>query len=75
MLGPSSDVMFELRRVISDQKWANAPLVLTYIELGWFIIVLSWRYFGETGNIQALLAREKELVATKGKKQTLLQLT
>ena len=41
MLGPSSGVMFELRRIISDQKLANAPLVLTYIDLGWFIIILS----------------------------------
>ena len=37
MFGPSSGVMFELRRKIS--KWA-----LRYIGLGCFIIILSWTY-------------------------------
>ena len=39
MFGPSSSVVLELRRIISNQKWANASLVLRYIGLGWFIIM------------------------------------
>ena len=34
MFGPSSGVVFELGRIISNQKWANAWLVLGYIGLG-----------------------------------------
>ena len=44
MSGPSSGLVFELRRIISNQKWANAWLVLRYIGLGWFIImVIFWQ--------------------------------
>ena len=39
MFGPSSSVVLELQRIISNQKWANASLVLHYIGLGWFIIM------------------------------------
>ena len=41
MFGPASGVMFELWRLISNQKLANAWLVLRYIGLVWFIIILS----------------------------------
>ena len=49
IFGPSSGVMFELRRIIS--KWANAWLLLRYIGLGCFIIILSWTYLRETSSI------------------------
>ena len=39
MFGPSSGVVFELWRKVSNQKWANAWLVLRYICLSWFIIM------------------------------------
>ena len=42
MFGPASGVMFELWRKISNQKLANAWLVLRYIGLGW----LSTYYHG-----------------------------
>ena len=48
MFGSSSGVVFELRLIISNQKWANAWLVLCYIGLGWFIIM---DIFGETSSI------------------------
>ena len=54
MFGPASGVMFELWRIISNQKLVkslNAWLVLRYIGLGWFIIILSWTYFGETSSM------------------------
>ena len=44
----SCGVVFELQRIISNQKWANACLVLRYIGLGWFIIM---DIFGETRGI------------------------
>ena len=44
----SCGVVFELRRIISNQKWANACLVLRYIGLEWFIIM---DIFGETRSI------------------------
>ena len=40
MFGPSSGVVDELRRTISNQKQANAWLVLRYIALRWFIIMV-----------------------------------
>ena len=48
MFGPSSNVLLELRRIISNQKWANAWLVLRYMGLGWFIII---EIFCETSSI------------------------
>ena len=35
LFGPSSGVMFELRRIISNRNWPNAWLILPYIGLGW----------------------------------------
>ena len=45
MFGPSSGVVLELRRIISNKKWANAWLILRYIGLGWFLIM---DIYGET---------------------------
>ena len=39
MFGPSNAVVFELRPIISNQKWANAWFVLCHIGLRWFIIM------------------------------------
>ena len=57
MFGPSSGVVFELRQIISNQKWANAWLVLLDIGLGQFIIILSctyliWRNKQHTSKLQ-----------------------
>ena len=74
MFGRSSGVMFELRRIILDQKWAGASLVLPYI----YILDGLSSYYHEhilakqVTYFQALLAREKELVAAKGKKKYLV---
>ena len=44
MFGPSCGVVLELRRIISNQKWANTWLVLRYIGRGYFIIMdIFWR--------------------------------
>ena len=47
MFGSSRGVVFELQRIISNQKWANAWLVLRYIGLRWFI---NMDIFGETSS-------------------------
>ena len=42
--GPPSGVVLELRRLISNKKWANAWLILRYIGVGWFLIMdIYWR--------------------------------
>ena len=44
MFGPSSGVVLELRRIISNKKWANAWLILRYIGFGWFLVMdIYWR--------------------------------
>ena len=44
MFGPSCGFVLKLRRIISNQKWANAWLVLRYIGRGCFIIMdIFWR--------------------------------
>ena len=44
MFGPSSGVVLELRRIISNKKWANARLILRYIGLGRFLIMdIYWQ--------------------------------
>ena len=48
MSGSSRGVVFELRRVISDQKGANAWLVPRYIGLRW---IIKMDTFGETSSI------------------------
>ena len=82
MFGPASGVMFELWRIISNQKLANAWLVLPYIGLGWFIIILSWTYFGETSSmLQSSRQRrfniqlEKKNIWQQKEQNALLQLT
>ena len=44
MFGPSSGVVLELRRIISNKKWANARLILRYIGPGRFLIMdIYWQ--------------------------------
>ena len=43
MFGPSSGAVFELRRIISNQKWTRACLVLRYIGIEWFVIMDIFR--------------------------------
>ena len=64
-LGLSSGVVFESRRIISTQKWANACwLVLRYIGLGWFIIM---DIFGETSSIVQSSRHTPQYLATERK--------
>ena len=39
MFGPLSRVVLEIRRIISNQKWPNAWLILRYRGLEWSIIM------------------------------------
>lgn len=47
--GPSSGLVIELRRIISNPKWANAWLAIERGEYGWYMIKII---FGKTDEIE-----------------------
>ena len=57
--------VFELRRIISNQKWANVWLVLRYIGLGWFLIM---DIFGETVAYFKALRRDTSIFSQRGRR-------
>ena len=75
MLGPSSGVMFELRRVISAQKWANAPLALELYRSWMVYHHIIMKIFWRNGQYPSSVSARERTCGNKRKKQTLLQLT